>query len=74
MYHGGAALYSSNNWNFSSVNVYTGGSWKRTIPYVWTNGKWTMAGAAGVNIIYLLTNANQFVIDNASANLLVREK
>lgn len=74
MYHGGVAVYNSNDWKFSSANVYTGGSWKRAIPYVWANGHWTMAGAAGVNMVSLLTNSSQFVLDNTSANILVREK
>ena len=71
MYHGGVAVHNS-DWKFSAVYVYNNG-WKRAIPYVYDSG-WKIAGGAGVNMIFLLEKGGAYVLDNTSANLLVREK
>ena len=59
LHRGGVEVYTSNDFQFSTVKLYNSNTWKNAIPYVYIDGAWVKCGAAGTTMDFFYTSNNQ---------------
>lgn len=72
LHRGGLEVYTNNDFQFSSANIYVSGTWVTAVPYVYTSGAWAKSGAAGTTMDYFYTSDNQQFDTSNNEPFLVR--